>query len=236
MIADYSLLALIIGSVMVLSIALKKLTLMGALMGGLIGLGVYAGAGFTGISWLGAFFSLGIAASMHKQNWKETAGVDDKKERVRTAGQVLANGGVAGLIGFASLLTPQHAAALQVMMAASFASATADTISSELGVVYGRHFYNIRTLKKDQRGLDGVISFEGTILGLFGSVLIAIIYAISLGISKNFVWIIIAGTTGNLADSYLGATLERAQILNNNAVNFLNTLVAALVAGLLLQL
>ena len=40
------------------------------------------------------------------------------------------------------------------------------------------------------------------------------------------------GTVGNLTDSVLGATLERQQRLSNNAVNFLNTLVGALVAGL----
>ena len=234
MIVNYGLLALILGSVMVLSVVLKKLTLLGALTGGLIGLGVYAGAGFIGIGWLGAFFILGIAATAHKQQWKETAGVADKKERVRTAGQVLANGGAAGLLGFATLLTPQHATTLQVMMAASLASATADTISSELGVVYGRRFYNIRTFQKDKRGLDGVISWEGTLLGIGGSVLIALLYAVVFGMTINVLWIVIAGTIGNLSDSYLGATLERSHRLNNNGVNFLNTLIAALVAGLLL--
>ena len=209
---------------------------MGALTGGIVALGVYAGAGFAGIGWLGFFFSLGIAATMHKQVWKETAGVATKKERVRTAGQVLANGGVAGLLGFATLLTPQHATTLQVMIAASLASATADTLSSELGVVYGRRFYNIRTLQKDQRGLDGVISFEGTVLGIAGSVLIALLYAFAFGMTRNVLCIVIAGTIGNLSDSYLGATLERAHMLNNNAVNFLNTLIAALVAALLLQI
>jgi uncharacterized membrane protein len=38
---------------------------------------------------------------------------------------------------------------------------------------------------------------------------------------------------GNLADSFMGATLERQQVLSNNAVNFLNTFLAALVAGAL---
>jgi uncharacterized protein (TIGR00297 family) len=230
MIANYALLFLIIGSVMVLSVAFKKLTFSGALTGGLLGLGVYAGAGFTGIAWLGTFFITGTLVTAHKQKWKESAGLSTKKEGMRTTRQVLANGGVSGLLGYATLLLPQLVPTLQVMMAASLASATADTVSSELGVVYGRRFYNICTFKKDKRGLDGVVSVEGTLLGIAGSVLIAVIYAIGFGIGKNMLWIVVAGTTGNLADSILGATLERSRLLNNNAVNFCNTLIAALVA------
>jgi uncharacterized membrane protein len=45
------------------------------------------------------------------------------------------------------------------------------------------------------------------------------------------VWLLVAGTAGNLADSVLGATLERRGVLDNNTVNFLNTLTGALVAG-----
>ena len=48
--------------------------------------------------------------------------------------------------------------------------------------------------------------------------------------------IIIAGTIGNIADSLLGATLEKKQAIKNDAVNFLNTSVAAFLAFIIAKL
>jgi len=39
-----------------------------------------------------------------------------------------------------------------------------------------------------------------------------------------------AGLAGMLADSFLGATLERRELLGNNGVNFISTVIAALTA------
>jgi uncharacterized membrane protein len=44
---------------------------------------------------------------------------------------------------------------------------------------------------------------------------------------------ILAAVAGMIADSFLGALLERRKLLNNDAVNFLGTLVAAGIASLL---
>ena len=94
-------------------------------------------------------------------------------------------------------------------------------VSSELGNVYGKHFYNIINFKRDIRGLNGVVSFEGTLIGILGSSLIALIYAMLAGFTIDLLWVVIAGTIGNLTDSVLGATLERKQILNNKCSQFL---------------
>jgi uncharacterized protein (TIGR00297 family) len=188
-----------------------------------------AGAGYPGLIMLGAFFIMGVLATSHKKELKANA-----DQQQRTASQVFANGGIAAILATFATFHPDRAEVHLIMMAASLASATADTLSSELGMVYGRNFYNILSFKREAKGLDGVVSLEGTLLGAAGTLVIAIIYCIGYGFNYKFLVIIVfAGIMGNLADSVLGATLERKHKIGNDTVNFLNTLFAALLAGLL---
>jgi uncharacterized protein (TIGR00297 family) len=223
---SYGLLTLILVAGVAYSITARKLTVIAALTGASVAVLVFEGAGFTGLAMMTIFFILGSASTSVQSKSKQDINADQKGGR--TAGQVLANAGTAALCGILILAFPAQAYILQLMMAASFASATADTLSSELGTVYGKRFINIITLKPDRRGLDGVISVEGTLIGITGSVVIAIVYTIGLGWTVNVIWIVLAGTLGNLADSVLGAVFERKGIIGNNTVNFLNTLIAAL--------
>jgi len=223
---SYGLLALILVAGVAYSISARKLTVIAALTGAAVAILVFAGAGFTGLAMMTTFFILGSAATSVQSKTKKDLNADQKGGR--TAGQVLANAGTAALCGILILVFPAQTQVLQLMIAASFASATADTLSSELGTVYGKRFFNIITLKPDLRGLDGVISLEGTLIGVIGSVIIAVVYAIGMDWTTNLIWIIVAGTLGNLTDSVLGAVLERKNLINNDTVNFLNTLIAAL--------
>jgi uncharacterized membrane protein len=56
------------------------------------------------------------------------------------------------------------------------------------------------------------------------------------GWTFKLLWIIVAGTIGNLADSILGASLERKGFIKNDVVNFLNTLFAAIASLMLYYL
>lgn len=220
----------------VLSVITKKLTPGGASLGLVIGLLTYLGGGYTGITLLTLFFVLSSWATGRGLNKKQALGFAEANKGCRTAGQVFANGGLAAITGALAWHFPSSAHILQLMMAGSLAAATADTISSELGTVLGRRFYNVVTFKKDKRGFDGVISLEGTLAGAGGCVMIALVYGISQGWSKELIWIIIAGITGNFIDSLLGATLERKGIVGNNTVNFMNTAAGALCCLLLINI
>ena len=225
------LVVLLLGLGMGYSMRAGKLTMAAAATGGALGLLIYLGSGFTGLALLGLFFGLGTAASGWRVADKHRLGLAEENKGRRTTGQVVANAGVAGALGLLAWQYPPAAPLASLMLAGSFAAAAADTLSSELGNVYGRRYYSILTLRPDTRGLNGVVSLEGTALGLGGSAVLAAAYCIGWGWGPAFGGLLVAGTAGNLMDSVLGATLERSGRLGNNAVNFLNTLTGALVAG-----
>ena len=219
---------LLIGSIV--SVFAVKLTVLAGVTGFIVGLLIFIGAGYPGIAMLAAFFLLGTLATSWGMGRKQRLGLAEKNKGKRTAGQVIANAGVAAITGLLVIAIPTSADLFRLMLAASLASATADTLSSELGNIYGKRYYNIITFKQETRGLDGAVSLEGTTIGIFGSLCIALIYAIGFRTTTQILSVVIAGTIGNLFDSVLGATLERKRCLNNNAVNFLNTAIAALTA------
>ncbi|MGY4536626.1 uncharacterized protein (TIGR00297 family) [Mucilaginibacter sp. UYNi724] len=211
-----------------------KLTLAGAVTGGVVAALVYLGTGYIGIAMLAMFFLLSILATSYKK--EEKRNLSDEHPEKRDARQVLANGGLPAILGLLAFIMPENTLLATILMAAAFASATADTLSSELGIIYGKRFYNITTFKADERGRDGVVSIEGILIGLGGSVIIALIFALNFGLNSLFLSIIIAGTVGNLTDSVLGAVLERRGYINNNEVNFLNGIFAVIACSLLIFL
>lgn len=228
--AVYNYLFVIIFLVVAAALAVKagKLTPGGGTAGAIVGLLVFAGGRYIGLGMLSAFFILGTLATSWKKNEKSPFKAITDRSAKRNAWQVLANGGVAAAMALLAFLFHHYADIFRLMMAAALSAATADTLSSELGMVYGRRFFNIVTFKKEAKGLDGVISIEGLLIGMLGSAVIAAIVMRSHVGHPWFMMIVLTGTIGNLADSFLGALFERKKYIGNDTVNFLNTLVAAL--------
>ncbi len=221
---------LFIAGVATAAVLLKKLSVAGAICGALIAFFMYLGFGWPGILLLGGFFITGTIVTNWHLRGKAAAGLSENHSGKRVATQVLANGGLAGLTGLLAFAFPMHNDLFYLMAAASLASASSDTVSSELGNVYGRNFYNILSFKKDRRGENGVVSLEGSIAGVFGAMLIAGLYQIGDPGLFSFFTILAGGMFGNLVDSFLGASLERKGYLGNNLVNLFNTIAAAIFA------
>lgn len=233
---------LIIAGLALASFLLKKLTLAASIIAFFVAVFTSWSFDSTGLAALGLFFVLGVIATSWGKRQKEAYKEKSDRGSRRNVWQVLANGGVAAACGLIDYIIRQNPAyprdyerggtVFCVMLLGSLAAATADTLSSELGMVYGRRFFNVLTLKPDQKGRDGVISIEGTLIGIAGAAVIAMTDISDIWFNSYF-WIVIAGAAGNLVDSILGATLERKGYLNNDQVNFLNTLTGALVALIL---
>ena len=220
----------------ILAVVLKKITVSAALAGGVIALTIYYSVGFIGLVELAAFFLLGTFTTGFKMKEKNQLNISEENIGTRSFGQVFANCGAAFLLSIFFLIFTFDKQLICIMIAGSFAAAIADTLSSELGNIYGRKFYCILNFRKSQKGLNGVVSLEGTLIGFSGSCLIGGVHMLASLQSRDFIIIVIAGTIGNLVDSILGATLENSNIFNNNQVNFINTISGAVAAGLLYSL
>lgn len=201
----------------------RKLDLLGALSGWVIAIGIFMGGGFSHLLLLFLFFVLGIATSKWKQEEKLQAGLEQEHDGIRSWGNAWGNGGVAFFCGVLHFLFPQGF--FLVALAGSLAAATADTLSSELGNVYGKRYFDILTWKNGQKGANGVVSLEGTLLGIMGGAAIGIFAPIGM------TSVCLGGAVGTLSDSILGATLERRGWLGNDAVNFLSTLIGGVAAA-----
>ncbi|HVC47748.1 MAG TPA: DUF92 domain-containing protein [Terracidiphilus sp.] len=158
----------------------------------------------------------------------------------RNAAQVAANLGVAALISIplaqAVVLSLRwlplaNPGVLFAPGVAALSEAAADTLSSELGQLFSAQPRMLTTLRAAPPGTDGAISLGGTLVGAFAAVLVATAGTLALGGSTLLLILSVSGALfGLFFDSLLGATLERRGWLNNDGVNFLSTLAAALFA------
>lgn len=221
---------------------LRAATAGAALTGTLFTLAFYfAAPGWRNLLWpLLALFVLTFAATRFGRARKEELQVAEER-RGRSASQVAANLGMAGLASvavsasrFFALSAPILGRPMLISLVAALAEATADTVSSEMGEVLGGEPVLLTTLRRVPAGTDGAVSLAGTLAGCAGAAVIALLAVIVLPMTwSEGLAATAAGVFGLFFDSLLGATLERRGWLNNDAVNFLSTCAAALCGALI---
>lgn len=147
----------------------------------------------------------------------------------RSASQVMANLGVAGLI------VATAPAGWRLLALAVLAEVAADTSSSEMGQGFPGKTVLITTWKPVSVGLDGGISLNGTVAALVAAGIVVLTARLTgLTSTRQAAVVLGSGLLGMLVDSVLGAVFERRGYLNNDLVNLLGTASAAGVAWLLL--
>ncbi len=194
----------------------KSLTRGGCIAGILIGAIIYSTGGFTLWCILGSFFiSSTIFDHIGKKKKAFLADMHEKGDR-RDSWQVLANSGTAALCSAVFFLSREPI--LLVGYLSSLASSTADTWSSEIGVLSRRDPVSIIGFHRVPKGTSGGVSLTGSAVSVAGALFIPVIYVLirqpTTDISPSGITLVhgaliaSSGYLGSLADSILGATIQ----------------------------
>ena len=119
-----------------------------------------------------------------------------------------------------------------VMAIGALAEAAADTVASECGQAWSDSVYLITSMKRVATGTDGGVSAVGTLCAIAAAAVVAMVAWAGGIISLHEILAAAGGgALGMIADSLLGATLQRRGWLNNDGVNLVSTAIAAAVTA-----
>jgi len=179
------------------------------------------------------FFIIGAGATRYRYADKERFGVAQEHGGVRGYFNVFANGLVA--TGGAILYGISGNPAFVALFMSSVASASADTVASEIGVT-GKTPYLITTFKPVPRGTNGGVTLRGEVAAILASIIVAAVaWAMGVADPKLALVTVIAGFIGTNVDSLVGATLENSGRIGNSGTNLTATFFGG-VAGMLLYM
>lgn len=217
----------------------KLLTPAGLLHAWFLGVMILGILGWPGYAVVMFYFLVGSGVTRIGLAEKEAAGIAEKRSGARgpenvwgsaLTGLLCAVG--IGLINLAQWPSEPWISLLALGYVASLSTKLSDTCASEIGKAYGKRTFLITTLKPVPAGTEGAVSLEGTLAGLVGSAAIATVgWATGLISGWGVLICVLAAFIGTNAESLIGATLqEQWDWLTNEMVNFLNTLIGAVVA------
>lgn len=212
---------------------LRALTARGAWAAAGCGTILYGAGGWPWAALIGAFFVTSSALT-RLESFGARRGERSRDRAGRDWTQVVANGGVATITALAYGLT--GSTLCLIAGAGAVAVATADTWATEIGRFSRTEPRILATWRRAPHGASGGVTGVGLLGACTGAVLIALIAAAfaTPSASRVAAAVAIAGISGSLVDSILGATIEqRRHWINNNVVNFVATVWGAIAAAAL---
>lgn len=209
----------------------KSLDIFGSAVMVIMGIVIIFSAGTNWLLLIVLFLVMSLLATKFSKKYKMSLG---EFEGRRTSKNVISNGVVACFMAaFGGYYLPFVGGFI-----GAIATATADTLASEIGVL-DQHPRLITTLQKVDPGTNGAVSPLGTGIAILGAAIIGAA-AYLLGILSNplaaILVAIVSGTLGCFMDSILGALFENQGWLTNEHVNLLATIAGALVGIFLMNL
>ncbi|MDZ5470997.1 DUF92 domain-containing protein (plasmid) [Bacillus sp. 31A1R] len=238
----------------------RLLTLSGSIAAAVVGIFTALGLGLKGLFVLGLFFASSSFWSKYKRSRKSKVEERHEKGSTRDWQQVVANGGAAGMVSFVYFINPDPIWVMVYCILLS--SANSDTWASEIGTLSKTKPFSLRTFSLVPSGTSGAVSMLGTWAALAGASLIAVSSKLIFSFSiQAMFFIAVLGFLGNLIDTILGAYIQASykcrecgleteklihcngktvkikgfQQMNNDLVNFLSSLLAA-IFGLIILL
>ena len=207
----------------------KALDIFGSAVMIIMGIVIIFSAGANWLLLIILFLVMSLLATRYSKKYKRSLG---QFEGRRTSKNVISNGVVACFMAaFGGYYLPFVGGFI-----GAIATATADTLASEIGVL-DQNPRMVTNFQKVDPGTNGAVSTLGTGVGIIGATIIGIA-AYFLGILPNplvaIIVSIISGTVGCFMDSILGALFENRGLITNEHVNLMATIVGALVGILLL--
>lgn len=223
----------------------KLLTPAGILHAWILGVLVWLSFQWPGYVVVGFYFIVGSSVTRIGMEKKEAAGIAEKRSGARGPENVWGSaltGALCclGVLGLRWLIPDSTVTVLAIDLlmlgyVASFSTKLSDTCASEVGKAYGKRTFLITTLKSVPPGTEGAISLEGTVAGLVAALAMAMVgWAVGLMDSIGLLWCAIAAFIATNLESVIGATWQgKIHWLTNEVVNFINTLIGAMVAMML---
>ena len=205
-------LAVVVGFALI-AIEAKAIDRRGLLASVAVGYPVILGGGWTWFVIVATFFVLGVAFTWYRYEYKKSIGSAQEKGGTRNWPNILANGGVASLLGLGELLG--GGLVFSVLFVGAVSAAASDTMATEVGLLSKSPPRLITDLRRVvSPGTSGGVSpmgFAGTLLASALIGVVAALLGVAGGLQAAYVVVvtIAGGVVGSLADSVAGATFQR---------------------------